>query len=126
MVTRKVLRQAVGASAAVVLAAVVNAAVASPIVAQTMTVATSQQATLAGDLSWAVSGATAAAQSARSLLAEKAAQTIQSLDRLNGAAETPYTVGNINFVSEAAVETVCVVRPAALLHTASSHQYSAP
>lgn len=91
-----------------------------------MTAATSQRATLAGDLSWAVSGATAAAQSARSLLAEKAAQTIQSLDRLNGAAETPYTISTISMTEDAGVEAVCVVRPAALLHTASSHQYSAP
>lgn len=125
MVTRKVLRQTVGASAAVVLAAVVNAAVASPIVAQTMTVATSQQTTLAGDLSWAVSGATASAQSARSLLAEKAAQTIQSLDRLNGTCETPYTCTVVRAVP-AAIDVLYVVSPDALRHTKSSHQYSAP
>jgi len=125
MVTRKVFRQTVGASAAVVLAAVVNAAVASPVVAQTMTVATSQQATLAGDLSWAVSGATASAQSTRSLLAEKALQTIQSLDRLNGTCGTPYICDSYETVLPS-VEVLRVISPDALRHTESSHQYSAP
>lgn len=125
MVTRKVLRQTVGASAAVVLAAVVNAAVASPVVAQTMTLATSQQATLAGDLSWAVSGATASAQSARSLLAEKAAQTIQSLDRLNGTCGTPYACEVYETVLPS-VDVLRAISPEALRHTESTHQYSAP
>src|ERR1700753_2205411 len=127
MLTRKVLRQAVGASAAVVLAAVVNTAIASPVAAQTRAAAPTQRATLADDLSWAITGVTAA-QNTRSLLAEKAAHEIHSLDRLCGADLTPYNfnIALIALQPSTDARSSDAVSCSALQHTQSSQQHSAP
>jgi hypothetical protein len=115
------VRQTMGTSAAVVLAAVVNAAVASPVsAAPALDV---PRLSSAGDLSWAVRCGAATANSARALLAVKAAKTIQSLDRLAGAPLQP--VESVTFLEPAATQ-YARIQAQAELHACSTHQNSAP
>lgn len=113
-------RMKVGAPVAVVLATVVNAASAC----DPATIAPKNNA--APDLSWAVQCGATRAHSARTLLARRAASTIQSMDRYFGA-EPGYSHLRVLPVVPADETTiVSVVLPTSQLHTESTHQHAAP
>jgi hypothetical protein len=111
-------RMKVGAPVAVVLATVVNAASACD-------PATMPKPVAAPDLSWALNCGATAAGNTRTLLAERAAKTIHSLDRYFGAEPgyTPYIVP-VQSV-EQTIWTSVVLAPSQL-HIDSNHQHAAP
>ena len=114
-------RMKVGAPVAVLFATVVNAASACDPAALA-----APKNPGAPDLSWALQCGATRAHSTRTLIAKRAATTIQSMDRYFGA-EPGYLLLNTRPVQ--AVEdtrVVSVVLPPSQLHTESTHQHAAP
>jgi len=109
----------VTAPVVVFLAAVVNAAAASTHGAMPEHFAHTPST---ADLAWAVrGGATHAAQTTRVLLARKAASDIRSLDRVDAVCAPLAAVAFVAIAAEGSERTA-----AAIQHTDSTHQHSAP
>lgn len=112
-------RMKVGAPVAVVLATVVNAASACD-------PGTMQRSVAAPDLSWAVQCGATSASNTRTLLAQRAAKTIHSIDRYFGAAPgyTPFLMAPVQSVEQ--TDETSIVLPPSQLHIDSTHQHAAP
>jgi hypothetical protein len=105
----------IGAPAVVVLATVVNAAACD------QNVDLVRQS--APDLSWAVTGG-AQGSDTRTIIAQRAAKDIRTLDRVSGAPALNFTVAPVP--TDVAPNSHNLFLPLSTLQAESTHQHSAP